>query len=275
MLQTNGYGLNEEWAAFFKKHDFLVGISVDGIMRIHDKFRKDKQGGDTFLTILESIQILKKYGVSVNVLTVVTKDLASKVQKVYEFYKKNAFSYLQFIPCLEPLESAHADRDYLLSAKEYGRFLIELFDLWYLDVRRGTQPYIRMFENYINILVGLEPYACDQKGVCSCQYVIEADGSVYPCDFYVCDEYIIGNLVQDSYEQIRENYKKLSFNEHVVCGACSGCQYARICLGGCKRHYVMGQNGYENYYCESYQMFFAHALGKMNLLARLIRQNLR
>ena len=30
-IQTNGLLLDEDWAAFFRRHDFLVGISVDGL----------------------------------------------------------------------------------------------------------------------------------------------------------------------------------------------------------------------------------------------------
>ena len=28
----------------------------------------------------------------------------------------------------------------------YGQFLIDLFDLWEIDLKRGRQPYIRQFE---------------------------------------------------------------------------------------------------------------------------------
>ena len=33
--------------------------------------------------------------------------------------------------------------------------------------------------------------------------VVEADGGVYPCDFYVIDEWYLGNLTQSSFEDIR------------------------------------------------------------------------
>ena len=41
------------------------------------------------------------------------------------------------------------------------------------------------------------------SGICTCQFVVEADGGVYPCDFYVIDEWYLGNLTQSSFEDIR------------------------------------------------------------------------
>ena len=34
-VQTNGVLIDKRWAAFFKEHDFLVGLSVDGPRDIH------------------------------------------------------------------------------------------------------------------------------------------------------------------------------------------------------------------------------------------------
>ena len=35
-------------------------------------------------------------------------------------------------------------------------------------------------------------------GRCSMQNVIEADGTVYPCDFYALDEYEMGNITDSN-----------------------------------------------------------------------------
>ncbi len=270
-IQTNGYALNEEWAKFFKKNHFLVGISLDGIMSTHDFYRRDTFGNDTFQRIMNNISLLKKYNVEYNILTVVMKNTALKIRKIYEFYKKNNFKYLQFIPCLEAYGSDMNTLKYTPSPNIYGRFLIDLFELWYIDVNNGVQPYIRQFENYINILLGLEPYACDQKGKCSCQFVIEADGSVYPCDFYAFDEYKIGNFKINSIEEIKNNpinQQFISEGKHIS-DECLNCEYYILCRGGCRRNYVNGKN----FFCDSYKMFFSHTYKKLYKLAiRILNQ---
>ena len=35
-IQTNGTLVDEAWAAFFREHRFLVGLSIDGPPEIHD-----------------------------------------------------------------------------------------------------------------------------------------------------------------------------------------------------------------------------------------------
>ena len=47
-IQTNGTRLNDAWCAFFKRHGFLVGLSVDGPADLHDAYRIDKGGAGTF-----------------------------------------------------------------------------------------------------------------------------------------------------------------------------------------------------------------------------------
>ena len=273
-LQTNGYVLDEQWYSFFARNHFLIGLSVDGIKATHDAYRKDCSGKDTYFHVLEKAQGLKRAGVEFNVLTVVNKRTAPRIRNIYEKYKKLGFFWQQYIACLDPVQEIQGHQEYSLTPQMYGRFLIELFELWDLDLRQGRQPYIRQFENYIGILMGYPPESCEQRGVCSFQNIVEADGSVYPCDFYVMDGYCLGNLRTDSFEVIEQRRKESRFVENSInhTEKCRSCPYIAICRGGCRRHREQpGTEPGENYFCESYKMFFDACLPRMREIAACLR----
>lgn len=265
-LQTNGFLLDEEWCRFFAENHFLVGLSVDGIKATHDAFRRDGAGQDTYFRILDAAAQLKKAGADFNVLTVVNGKTAPKISRIYENYRKLGFAWQQYIACLDPVWEERGKQPYSLTPKVYGQFLIDLFELWYLDLQKGKQPYIRQFENYVGILMGRMPESCDQRGVCSFQTVVEADGSVYPCDFYCMDEYRVGNLNEDSFETMRQRLMESGFLQVSAdyAGQCRACRYFTICRGGCRRHREQpgGATGV-NYFCESYRMFFDACLPRL------------
>lgn len=271
-IQTNGYRLGEEWAQFLSQNHFLVGVSLDGVVHTHDAYRIDAEGNPTFSEVMKTLELFDQYRVEYNILTVVNRRTAERISRIYQFYTKHRWRYLQFIACLDPLEEPPGQREYSLTPEAYGRFLVELFGLWYLDWKKGVQPSIRMFENYIGILMGYMPEACDQRGHCSLQSVVEADGSVYPCDFYVIDRYRMGNIREISLEKILENGKTLRFVEESVenRAECEQCEYGFICRGGCRRNRQMDENGGMgvNYFCSSYKMFFQETLPQMQEIAR-------
>lgn len=263
-IQTNGLCLNDEWAAFLKENKFLVGISLDGIEFTHDTFRVDRGGNGTFHGVIRSIRLLEKHGVDFNILTVVNKRTAKKVTQIYEFYKQNAFEYLQFIPCINPLGESGTAFPYSLTPKEYSQFLRTLFDLWYHDFMKGQYIHIQRFEGYIKMLLHRNPDVCGMSGICSLQYVIEADGGVYPCDFYVLDEYRLGNLARDSIEEINKKRRELEFIEQslVIHDDCKGCRYYGICRGGCRRY-----RNPKNYFCTAYYEFFEYTIKRLEQMA--------
>lgn len=280
-LQTNGYVLDREWCAFLAENQFLVGLSVDGIKATHDAYRKDSQGRDTYFHTLEAARMLKEAGANFNVLTVVNARTAPKIRRIYEQYRKLGFHWQQYIACLNPLGETGKIREYSLKPEIYGQFLIDLFDLWYLDLQKGEQPYIRQFENYVGILLGHQPESCEQRGMCSCQNIVEADGSVYPCDFYCLDEYRLGNFNEDSVEIILGRLEKKGFlrNSANHTEQCKQCPYFFICRGGCRRHReheaLPGCMEGENYFCQSYRMFFDACLGKLREIAKMLSRQHR
>ena len=269
-IQTNGYQLAEDWARFFARENFLVGLSLDGIKATHDAFRVNARGEGSFAEVMRTAELFERFGVEYNILTVVNGKTGLRAAKIYDFYKKNGFSYLQFIACLDPLGEEPGKQAYSLTPEVYGQFLMDLFDRWYEDVRTGDQPYIRQFENVVGMLAGREPESCEQRGICSVQNVIEADGSVYPCDFYALDEYCLGNVSTGTFEEFRTSPAAERFvrDSAESLEDCRSCPYFAICRGGCRRNRItLADEKRANYFCRAYRRFYDYTIERFLRLA--------
>lgn len=271
VIQTNGLMLDDTWLDFLKENDFLVGISLDGTAYSHDAFRKDEKGNGTWERVLCAIEGLKRREIPFNILTVVNAKTAKQAGRIYDFYKREEFFHMQFIPCLNPFSGEDIGYPFSLSAKAYGQFLKSLFDLWYQDIKNHHYVHIQLFENYIMMLLGKAPELCGLSGSCSRQYIIEADGEVYPCDFYVLDRYRLGNLNRDSFSKIEQKREETGFisQSQTAHQTCLACKFFPICRGGCKRHRepVINGNYGKNRFCEAYYDFFTYSLERMVELA--------
>ena len=276
-LQTNGYAIDEAWAEFFASNHFQVGISLDGPKDIHDANRVDAQGKGTYNRVMHAIQLLQKHKVEFNILTVVTRQAARSTGKIYGFFQRNGFAYQQYIPCLDPWEEG-AQTPYSLTAKDFEQHLKLLFDQWYQQAVRGDLQYNRYFFNLLAILNGQMPEACEMRGVCGRQFVVEADGSVYPCDFYMLDEYRLGNLVTDDFETIERRRQELAFVETSarIKESCKGCKWFALCRGGCRRNWepVTGPDP-RNVFCSAYQGFLEYAFPRLQQLSRMLQEGRR
>lgn len=266
-IQTNGYGIDEEWARFWAKNHFLVGVSLDGTKDIHDRYRKDAEGNGTFNRVMASIRLLQKYKVEYNILTVVTAASARAGQKIYHFFRKNHLKYQQYIECLDPIGETQGQYEYSLTPKRYETFLKSVFDAWYLDMKAGRYVYNRYFENLMMVMAGGMPESCNMRGVCGKQWVIEADGSTYPCDFYALDSWLLGNVNTDSFQAMDEKREELGFirQSQQIHEECKSCPWFWLCRNGCRRNRepVSADGGGRNYFCSAYKGFFEYAYPRL------------
>jgi uncharacterized protein len=271
-LQTNGTLLDKKWMELFKKYNYLIGVSLDGNKNIHDTFRIDANGEGTFSRVLKATKMLTKAGVEFNILCVVNKLIAQNGKLIYNFFKNNGFRYYQFIPCLDAFNCSK-EEDYTLTTEDYGKFLDETFNLWADDILSGKRISVRHFDNYTKIILGEAPEACDMVGHCNMNAVLESDGSMYPCDFYVLDEYKVGNVNESSFVELFKSEKEQEFlnSSLKVNDKCKTCDYFKICRGGCRRHKdLMADGTYENRFCQSYKYFFEKNINRMVEVARYI-----
>lgn len=271
-VQTNGTLIDEDWAAFFARYGYLLGVSLDGPAQIHNALRVDAHGKGSFSRAMAGISLLKKHGVAFNILTVVTADVARHGQKVYGFLRKNGWDYLQFIPCIDPI--AGRRESFSLMAEQYGRFLIDTFEAYARERMQGVPVSVRWFDNLIELAAGYAPESCGMTGACACHFVVEADGSVYPCDFYVDDRHRLGSVEEMGFREMFASETARAFVRESLEPAqkCAACPWHPLCQGGCRRYRAgdaTAQPGLSAL-CRAYEMFFSTCGGRVMAMARML-----
>ena len=234
-FQTNGLLIDEKWAEFFRDNHFLLGISFDMLKDIHDDIRIDNEDKGTYLKVKNTMDLLKKYGVEFNVLCTLSNTLARYPKKVYQKLKEYDIRYVQFTPCLDELDSKKRSV-FAITPKRFGSFYKEIFDLWYQDFMNGNYYSIKLIDDLVNLLAFRELTACGMMGKCQPQIVVEANGDVYPCDFYCLDEYKIGNIANVSLEGLYQaSATHFSKKPKALPSHCDKCVYQSMCYGNCVR----------------------------------------
>jgi len=235
-LQTNGVLLDDKWCRFLKDNNFLVGISLDILPECHDAVRVDAQGSGTYCRVLDSIRRMKAHKVEFNVLCTLTNAIARHPQQVWKRLVQLDISYVQFTPCLGTLDSDEQS-PYALTPRRFASFYTQLFSLWFADYQKGRYRSIKMIDDTINLMVFGKPTSCGMNGTCQPQLVVEADGSVYPCDFYCLDEYKLGSLQEQGFLELLGSplVQQFIHRPHIQPELCKQCQFASFCGGNCKR----------------------------------------
>ena len=262
-IQTNGLLLDDAWCSFFKKYDFLVGISIDGFEENHDYFRHTADGHPTFVSLMEKVRLLKEYVIRYNVLTVLSDTLSTHGKELLDFYIKHELHYVQIIPCLPPLDKEKAE--HACSPEQFAAFYKEFYEAWLKELNQKRYISVTLFENLIPMYQGIAPEQCGMLGQCMPQFVVEANGDVFPCDFYVLDAYKIGSVCTDSIKELVRRSFQSSFQaeKRKFCACCEKCRYSGMCHKNCKR---MNDVLYSEDYC-GYQDFLSYSEQSMRIIA--------
>ena len=276
-LQTNGVLINEDWALFLRDAQFLVGLSLDGPQHIHDKYRRFPNGKSSWEFVVKSRDVLLSKGVDVNALVVVNDYSVNYAQEIYEYHKSNGLTHMQFIPVVEA-DPTNPDKGapYNVNAKAYGKFLCDIFDLWLHDFREGRPTTsIRWFDSVFYTYVGYEAPECTLLKECGVYVVVEHNGDVFSCDFFVEPQWHLGNVMTDKLDDMLNSPLQNEFGKvkAKLPQECHSCQWLNHCWGGCPkdRQGDPADRG-SNHFCRSYMMFFEHADAKLRKMAEKWKQ---
>ena len=127
----------------------------------------------------------------------------------------------------------------------------------------ATAVRVRLFDNLAEALAGLKPSACTMHGACDTYAVVEYNGDVYPCDFFVRSEWKLGNVNVDSWPEIARRQRRFEFaaKKALAHPDCLACNYASICHCGCPKDRHSRFKSFEDldWFCSAYKMIFAKA----------------
>jgi serine-type anaerobic sulfatase-maturating enzyme len=300
-IQTNGTLLDDEWCAFFKQNNFLVGLSMDGPKDLHDVYRVNKGGAGSFDQVIRGLNFLKKHAVDFNILCTVHAANQHHPLRVYRFFRDVVGAqFVQFIPIIErvsastlpianigwsarpggdrPLYTIDGDQvtERSVEARAYGQFLIAIFDEWLKsDVGR---VYVQHFDSALANWFGTSGAVCIFSETCGQAVALEHNGDLYSCDHYVEPGYKLGNIHETHLIQLLASPQQIKFGQdkkNTLPRYCRECEVRFACHGECpKNRFIKTPDGEDglNYLCAAYKAFFTHIDGTMKIMASLLRR---
>lgn len=263
-LQTNGILIDDPWIDFLKEYNFLVGLSLDGPEPIHDRYRRQVNGKGTWIQVVKKAEAMLSAGVAVNALSVINDYSVNYPEEIYGFLKEKGLYYMQFIPCVEkdPIDQEKVT-SFSVPPEKFGAFLCRLFDQWIRDFEDGAPTTsVRFFDSVFYSYVGLTPPECTLMKNCGVYVVVEHNGDVYSCDFFVDPEHKLGNIMESKLVDLLNSAPQRQFGKSKsdLPEECRECEWLQYCRGGCLKDRSRDpKNLGHNYFCASYKMFFLHA----------------
>ena len=270
-LQTNGTLITDEYAEFYHRNGWLIGVSIDGPKEYHDAYRRQANGGPTFDEVMRGIEILNRHHVEWNAMAVVNRLNGSHPVEFYHFFKKIGCKFIQFTPVVDASRLGELT-EYSVQPKQWGEFLCGLFDEW---VRKDVGEYfVQTFEATLANWCGVAPGVCSLARYCGHAGVLEHNGDLYSCDHFVYPEYKLGNIKDQTIMEMMYSDRQLKFGRDkfdTLPRQCKQCKWLFACNGECPKNRLLktvdGEPGL-SYLCEGYRKHFEHVAPFMDHMRR-------
>jgi uncharacterized protein len=267
-LQTNATLIDDAMADLFARYKFLLGVSLDGPEELHNVYRKNKQGAGTHDRVLRGLSILKKHNVEFNILVLVSSANVEHPEKVYQYLCDHGFYYHQYIPCVE-FDEQGKPLPWTITGEQWGRFLNSIYDQWSDgDIRKVS---VRHFDAVLQYLVNNQYIMCTMGRNCRQYFVVEHNGDVYPCDFFVERDLKLGNIMHESWKKFASSkrYRDFGRQKAMFNPRCRECPYVKFCAGDCLKHRLPldGDPKTLSWLCEGWYRFYEHSLSGLKRIA--------
>jgi uncharacterized protein len=180
---------------------------------------------------------------------------------VFRFFCEKGFFYQQYVECVE-FDEKGQPLPYAISGEEWGNFLCEIFDEWLRsDIHRVS---VRLFDAILANIVQNQHTMCSGGPECGRYFVVEYNGDIYPCDFFVDENLKIGNVNKDSWSDLQKSPVFVDFAamKGKWNAECVECKYRSFCFGDClkNRFYLQRNPEQLSWLCRGWKIFYEHAL---------------
>lgn len=134
---------------------------------------------------------------------------------------------------------------------------------------------IRFIDSIISRHIGIDPPECSKLQTCGVYVVVEHNGDVYACDFFVEPQWKLGNIREDRLLDMLNSDKQRKFGraKSTLPGVCRRCKWLKNCYGGCVKDRIRDPRDKNlNHFCLSFKMLHEHADGRLRKLAEKWRK---
>lgn len=273
-IQTNATLIDDAAAEHFARYRFLIGCSLDGPAQMHDRYRRTAGGGPSHAAVLKGINLLKRHRVEVNILVLVSQANVHHPKEVYRYLVDRGFFYHQYIPCVE-FDSKGALLPFAVTGRQWGAFMCEIFDLWYYRDRRTVS--VRYFDSILQKLIDGSCNICTLGDNCCQYFVVEYNGDIYPCDFFVREDLKLGNIMDISWADALATplYNDFGIKKKRCNPACMACDCLDLCMGDCLKNRRCGNYETRNisWLCTGWQQLIRYTRNKLQDIADGIRES--
>lgn len=251
---TNGFLLGDEQIAQIKYARLVnIGISLDGMQDNHNNIRNVNTSFDK---VMEAFDVLNRERIPVAVVTSLIDQNFEDLWPIYDLLVENDIQLWQ-IQIVNPMGNMVDKKSFLLDPSKVP--LVTKF----IREKRSEQKVMIYAGDNIGYFDENELYLRSQPGTVyewfGCQaglrvVGIDSIGNVKGCESLYSDEFIEGNLREESLSEIWNKEGNFAYNRafdvSMLTGSCKGCDKGAICRGGCRGAcYFTTDSKFENPYC--------------------------
>ncbi|MCI5222026.1 MAG: radical SAM protein [Candidatus Electrothrix sp. AR4] len=239
-IKTNLLNFQKHWDVFLK-HQVSISGSVDLPLRLHEQFRRDKQGRSTLIRTEDNLKALATYPYNKKISCVVT---CAHLEAVDEFIE--AIKYLHYDIGLDM--SRFNVMFGFNSNKNQSKFNTTTYGTEMLSYAQQVEFYRAIKKAFIQTPLEnafktewfkeFTPEFCCSSVNCGGKFfLLQADGDVFSCPRgQSSSQYRFGNIIEDDIETIINNgWNLIERNENLldIDEECAKCAYMPYCNLGC------------------------------------------